>query len=63
MDKRLNKRGNINNGVIKKEGEILLGSPAFNASDYKKVYVHFKNLPKLVKRIDELEKKIKELEK
>jgi UDP-3-O-[3-hydroxymyristoyl] glucosamine N-acyltransferase len=48
---------------IKKEGEILLGSPAFNASDYKKVYVHFKNLPKLVKRIDELEKKIKELEK
>jgi UDP-3-O-[3-hydroxymyristoyl] glucosamine N-acyltransferase len=48
---------------IKKEGEILLGSPAFNANDYKKVYVHFKNLPKLVKRIDELEKKIKELEK
>ncbi len=48
---------------IKKEGEILLGSPALNASDYKKVYVHFKNLPKLVARIDELEKKIKELEK
>lgn len=49
--------------TIKKEGEILLGSPAFNASDYKKTYVHFKNLPKIIARIDELEKKIKELEK
>lgn len=48
---------------VKKEGEILLGSPALNASDYKKVYVHFKNLPKLVARIEELEKRIKELEK
>lgn len=49
--------------TIKKDGDILLGSPAFNVSAYKKSYIHFKNFPKLVARIEELEKKIKELEK
>ena len=46
-----------------KDGEIIMGSPAFNINEYRKVYVHFRNLTKLVKKIDELEKQIKELKK
>lgn len=37
---------------------ILMGSPAFDISVYRKSYVYFRNLPKLVDRISELEKKI-----
>jgi len=36
----------------------MFGSPAFDASKYKKAYVHFRNLQKIVDRIDELEKRI-----
>lgn len=39
-----------------KDNEVLQGSPALNYGDYNKSYVYFKNLPKLVGRIDELEK-------
>ena len=39
-----------------KDDEVLQGSPAFAYGDYNKSYVHFRNLPKLVKRIEELEK-------
>lgn len=41
-----------------KDNEILQGSPALNYGDYNKSYVHFKNLPKIVKNINQLEKKI-----
>ncbi len=41
-----------------KDNEVLQGSPALNYGDYNKSYVHFKNLPKIVNRIDKLEKKI-----
>ena len=41
---------------------IVMGSPAFDAGKYKKAYVHFRNLQKLVDKVDELEKKIKEME-
>ncbi|MEI6764398.1 MAG: UDP-3-O-(3-hydroxymyristoyl)glucosamine N-acyltransferase [Bacteroidota bacterium] len=41
------------------ENEIMQGSPAFNVSEYRRVYVHFRNLSKLAKRIDELEKQLK----
>ncbi|CAN1541203.1 LpxD UDP-3-O-[3-hydroxymyristoyl] [Flavobacteriaceae bacterium] len=41
-----------------KDNEILQGSPTFGYSDYSKSYVHFKNLPKLVKEIEELKKQI-----
>lgn len=41
-----------------KDNEVLQGSPSFNYSDYNKSYVHFKNLPKLVKTINEIEKKV-----
>lgn len=41
-----------------KDGEIIQGSPSLNYGDYNKSYVHFKNLPKIVNRINELEKKM-----
>jgi UDP-3-O-[3-hydroxymyristoyl] glucosamine N-acyltransferase len=41
-----------------KDGEILQGSPSFNYGDWSKSYIHFKNLPKLVKQINQIEKKI-----
>ena len=39
-----------------KSNEVLQGSPALSYGDYNKSYVHFKNLPKISHRIDELEK-------
>ncbi|WP_339916586.1 UDP-3-O-(3-hydroxymyristoyl)glucosamine N-acyltransferase [Yeosuana marina] len=41
-----------------KDNEVLQGSPAIAYGDYNKSYVHFKNLPKIVKDINEIEKKI-----
>jgi len=40
-----------------KDNEVLQGSPALAYADYNKSYVHFKNLPKIVSQINELEKK------
>ncbi len=40
-----------------KDNEVIQGSPAMNYGDFNKSYVHFRNLPKVVNRIDELEKK------
>ena len=47
-------------GIIRniKDNEVLQGSPALTYGDYNKSYVHFKNLPKLVNKVDKLEKKI-----
>ncbi|MFY0651067.1 MAG: UDP-3-O-(3-hydroxymyristoyl)glucosamine N-acyltransferase [Cyclobacteriaceae bacterium] len=42
----------------KKEGGVLLGSPAFEIADYRKSYVVFRRLPELLDRIKELEQKI-----
>ncbi len=39
-----------------KDNEVLQGSPALNYGDYNKSYVHFKNLPKIVRRLNNLEK-------
>jgi len=39
-----------------KDDEVLQGSPALNYGDYNKSYVHFKNLPKIIGRLDNLEK-------
>lgn len=41
-----------------KDDEVLQGSPALNYGDFNKSYVHFKNLPKLVNKITDIEKKI-----
>lgn len=44
---------------ITDKGEIYMGSPAFEASKYRKAYIHFRNLDAIVKRIDKIEKDIK----
>ncbi|WP_196892647.1 UDP-3-O-(3-hydroxymyristoyl)glucosamine N-acyltransferase [Aureivirga marina] len=44
-----------------KDNEVLQGSPALPYGEYNKSYVHFKNLSKLVSKIDQLEKEIKAL--
>lgn len=36
------------------------GSPAMEASDFRKSYVHFRNFPSIVKRLEELEREIKQ---
>ena len=41
-----------------KDNEVLQGSPALALVDYNKSYVYFKNLPKIVKDINEIEKKV-----
>ena len=43
-------------GKSLKDGEVVQGSPAFNYADFAKSFVHFKNLPKIVKDIEELKK-------
>ena len=43
-----------------KDNAVVQGSRAFNYSDYNRSYVHFKNLGKLVARVNALEKQIKE---
>ncbi|HNW69889.1 MAG TPA: UDP-3-O-(3-hydroxymyristoyl)glucosamine N-acyltransferase [Bacteroidales bacterium] len=46
---------------IKEPGTIVQGAPAYNIKDYLRSYVHYKNLPKIVERISELEKEIEKL--
>jgi UDP-3-O-[3-hydroxymyristoyl] glucosamine N-acyltransferase len=46
---------------IQKEGEKLMGSPAFDVKDYYKAYAVFKQLPDLNYRLRELEEKIGQL--
>ncbi|WP_179019488.1 UDP-3-O-(3-hydroxymyristoyl)glucosamine N-acyltransferase [Winogradskyella forsetii] len=41
-----------------KDNEVLQGSPALGYGDYNKSYVYFKNLPKIVKNINEIEKRV-----
>ncbi|AZI34164.1 UDP-3-O-(3-hydroxymyristoyl)glucosamine N-acyltransferase [Kaistella carnis] len=38
-----------------KDGEILYGSPAINAGEYRRNYVHFRNFSDIIKRINNLE--------
>ena len=47
-------------GNVKKEGEELMGYPAFNVKEYLRMSIHTRNLDKLVKRVEELEKQLKE---
>lgn len=48
----------VNNNVP--DGGKVYGSPAMDATDFRKSYVHFRNFPSIVKRVDELEKEIKQ---
>ena len=43
---------------INTEDAILIGSPAIDASIFRRSSVVFKKLPELLRRIDELEKKV-----
>ncbi|HEV3252130.1 MAG TPA: UDP-3-O-(3-hydroxymyristoyl)glucosamine N-acyltransferase [Puia sp.] len=44
---------------ITKKGEVYMGSPAFDATKYRKAYIHFRNLDSLVQRVDKMEKENK----
>lgn len=44
------------------DDSIIMGSPAFDISLYRKSYVYFRNLPKLADRVSELEKRAKKQE-
>ena len=48
-------------GVTKSLGDnqMVHGTPAINARDFNKSYVYFKNLPKVVSKINQLEKDLK----
>lgn len=41
-----------------KDNEILQGSPALAYGDFNKSYVHFKNLPRIIRGINDLDKKV-----
>ena len=41
-----------------KDNAVIQGSPAIGYGDFNKSYVHFKNLPKIVKKINDIEKYI-----
>jgi UDP-3-O-[3-hydroxymyristoyl] glucosamine N-acyltransferase len=43
---------------IKKQGEIVQGSPAFEIGKYQKSYIHFRNLNTIKNKVDELEQKL-----
>jgi len=42
-----------------KDGAIVLGSPAIDISTFRRAIIHFKNLPEIVKRLDEIERLMK----
>lgn len=54
---KIGAQSGISSNILQK-GKIVLGSPAFDISKYKKSYVHFRNLEKLAERIEQLEKKL-----
>ncbi|WMW78776.1 UDP-3-O-(3-hydroxymyristoyl)glucosamine N-acyltransferase [Flavobacterium sp. 20NA77.7] len=43
-------------GKSLKDGETVQGTPAFGYGDFSKSYVHFKNLPKIVREIEDIKK-------
>lgn len=43
-----------------KDDEVLQGTPAINYGDFNKSYVHFKNLPEIVKQINNIDKQLNE---
>jgi UDP-3-O-[3-hydroxymyristoyl] glucosamine N-acyltransferase len=45
----------VSNSV--KQDAVIFGSPAFDANNYRRSYVYFRNLPKIVERLEKLEKR------
>jgi len=60
-DVKIGAQSGINTSVL--DGSIVIGSPALEASKFRRSIVHFKNLDTLAKRISELEKKLELYEK
>lgn len=50
---KIQAQSGVNNSV--NDGEVLYGSPAISAGDFRRNYVHFRNFSEIVKRIDNLE--------
>ena len=48
-------------GVTKclRDNQMVYGTPAINARDFNKSFVYFKNLPKIVSKINQIEKDLK----
>jgi UDP-3-O-[3-hydroxymyristoyl] glucosamine N-acyltransferase len=47
--------------TIKETGTTILGSPAYDAEDYKKAYMGFRRLPQILDRLREVELELKKL--
>lgn len=47
--------------TIRKDGEVVLGSPAYEAEDYKKAYMGFRRLPFILNKLRELENELNQL--
>ncbi len=52
---KIQAQSGVNNSV--KDGDVLYGSPAIHANDYRRNYVHFRKLTDIVERINNLENK------
>jgi UDP-3-O-[3-hydroxymyristoyl] glucosamine N-acyltransferase len=50
-------------GTVKEENTALMGAPAMDARKYQRLYVRFKQLDDMAKKIEMLEKQIEELKK
>jgi len=50
-------------GNIKEKGKIMMGAPAFDVVEYRKAYIHFRNLGKFDQKLRELKKELSELKK
>lgn len=48
---------------VKNKGSIMIGSPAMDASKYRRAIAIFNNIEKLYNRVNELEKQLKEIKK
>lgn len=55
---KIQAQSGVNNNVP--DGDIIYGSPAIQASDFRRNYVHFRNFTGIVNRLNELEKKLKD---
>ncbi len=55
---KIQAQSGVNNST--KDGEVLYGSPAISAGDFRRNYVHFRNFNEIVKRINTLENNSKD---
>ena len=55
---KIQAQSGVNNNV--NDGDVLYGSPAIGASDFRRNYVHFRNFTNIVKKINQLEKNSKD---